>query len=90
VGEPFAVRTLLGWSLIGPVLPSAGKTLAVHHVTTADEVLKHHMKRLWQLDAIPPPNPSGVSMSKEDRYALSVMKQSKSKVNGHYQMALHW
>ena len=77
------MRTLLGWSLIGPVLPSAGKTLAVHHVTTADEVLEHNVKRLWQLDAIPLPNPSGVSMSKEDRYALSVMKQSKSKVNGH-------
>ena len=83
MGEPFAVRTLLGWSL-GPVLPSAGKTLAVHHVTTADEVLEHNVKRLWQLDAIPSPNPSGFSVSKEDRYALSVMKQSKSKVNGHY------
>ena len=74
------MRTLLGWSLIGPVLPSAGKTLAVHYVTTA-EVLEHNVKRLWQLDAIPPPNPSGVSMSKEDRYALSVMKQFKSKEN---------
>ena len=90
VGEPFAVRTLLGWSLMGSVLASAGKTLAVHHVTTADEVLEHNVKRLWQLDAIPLPNPSGVSMSKEDRYALSVMKQSKSKVNGHYQISLPW
>ena len=84
------MRTLLGWSLIGPVLPSAGITLAVHHVTTADEVLEHNVKRLWQLDAIPPPNPSGVSMSKEDRYALLVMKQSTSKVNGHYQISLPW
>ena len=54
VGEPFAVRTLLGWSLMGSVLASAGKTLAVHHVTTADEVLEHNVKKLWQLDATSP------------------------------------
>ena len=89
VGEPFAVRTLLGWSL-GPVLPSAGKTLAVHHVTTADEVLEHNVKRLWQLDAIPPPNPSGVSMSKVRSICPLGDKQSKSKVNSHYQISLPW
>jgi len=34
------------------MLPFAGKTSAVHHVTIADEVLVHHVKRLWQLLAV--------------------------------------
>ena len=85
--EPYAVRTVLGWSLLGP-RPDSKVNACVNHVRVGDELLERQVAKLWQLEATP------ITGTKEglskDRYALSLMKQSKVIRNGHYEVAMPW
>ena len=96
-GEPYAVRTTLGWSLMGPksidggdfTSTGLGESVSINFVSTEDH-LESQIERLWQLDIVPSSYGRQSLMSKEDRYALQMMEKSKTIVNGHYQVALPW
>jgi len=75
--KPYAVRTVLGWSLIGP-RPDSKASVCVNHVRVGDELRERQVAKLWQL--LPQATPIAATkegLSKEDRYALSLMKQSE-------------
>jgi len=74
--ERYAVRTVLGWSLIGP-RPDSKASVCVNHVRVGDKLLERQVAKLWQLEATPIAA-TKEGLSKEDRYTLSLMKQSKS------------
>ena len=86
--EPYAVRTVLGWSLIGP-RPDSKASVCVNHVRVGDELLEGQVAKLWQLEATPIAE-TKEGLSKEDRNALSLMKQSTVIRNGHYEVAMPW
>ena len=97
-GEPYAIRTPLGWTLMGPMERSDGKDchLNVNFVRSSetvgedDDCLMHQLERFWAVEnsgAIPK---SEVSMSVEDKEALAIMEQSVKLEDGHYQIALPW
>ena len=91
-GEPFAVRTILGWSLVGAIsrFQQNTKSINVNFVRRTDQELEDQMERLWQMDLLPDPATSDTGLSKEDKLALNTMKQSIRLVDGHYQIALPW
>ena len=95
-GEPFAVRTTLGWSLVGPRCDNSGERgMTVGHnafvnFVSSGNSLNQQIELLWRLDSVSPGGKREVSMSREDRYALHLTKQSTSVVEDHYQLALPW
>ena len=98
VGNLYAVRTTLGWSLVGPKSEyNDGKSssfcenVGVNFVTSSKaELLEQQIECLWRLDNVSSIFRPDVPLSKEDRYALHIMKNSKALVDGHYQLALPW
>ena len=86
--EPFAIKTFLGWSIIGGSSYS-NKTLNINFVSRADQLLQKQVECLWKLDMVPNSD-SKPGMSRNDRYALDLLNNSKKQVNGHYQVKLLW
>ncbi|XP_060596965.1 uncharacterized protein LOC132750912 [Ruditapes philippinarum] len=88
-GEPYAIRSLLGWSIIGP----AGKsTLQTAVNVNFQQSLSVHdqIDKLWNTDFPDMKLDSGVGMSQEDRRARSLMENSITLENGHYKLGLPW
>ena len=50
--EPYAIRTVLGWSLIG-LRPDSNLNFSVNHVRVGDELLGRQVATHWQLEATP-------------------------------------
>ena len=87
-GEPYAIKTMLGWSLIGPATGEASEVSA--NFMTADESLEQQVRSMWELERH---FSTGIEcqMSRNDRYALRIMKDSTVLTeDGHYQLALPW
>ena len=86
--EPFAVKTMLGWSIIGGSAYRKN-TLNVNFVSKADQLLQDQVNCLWKLDMTPNYD-TKPGMSRNDRYAMDILRKSKKRVNGHYQLKLLW
>ena len=53
-GEPYALRTILGWSLLDPATAQHTSTnLSTHHVRATDLLLERQVECLWKLDEVP-------------------------------------
>ena len=87
-GEPYAIKTMLGWSLIGPATGETSEVSA--NFMIADESLEQQVRSMWELERH---FSTGIEcqMSRNDRYALRIMKDSTVLTeDGHYQLALPW
>ena len=96
--EPYAIRTPLGWTLMGPMDRSVGEDchLNVNFVRSSEalredeDCLVHQLERFWEVENSGVIPESKVSMSVEDKRALAIMEQSVKLEDGHYQIALPW
>jgi hypothetical protein len=88
--EPYAVKTLLGWTLLGPVETETRREFDVHFINRGDTDLQRQIERMFQMDFNETHATSATEMSVEDRKALSIMEDSAKLVDGHYQIALPW
>ena len=82
-GEPYAVRTRLGWSMSGPVSRSTEKVPPVSHYISNEGLLQEKVDRFWKLES------SGIyeqekSMSVDDRCVLALWDEKVSFSDGHY------
>ena len=66
---------------------TVGHNAFVNFVASGN-LLNQQIELLWRLDSVSPDGKREVSMSRKDRYALHLMKESKSVVGDHYQLAL--
>ena len=97
-GEPYAIRTPLGWTLVGPMDRSDGEDchLNVNFVRLSEalredeDCLVHQLERFWAVENSGVIPESKVSMSVEHKRALAIMEQSVKLEGGHYQIALPW
>ena len=96
-GEPIAVRSILGWTLMGPVERISGdSSFNVNFVRLEsgrgdrDEALLQQVEKFWKTDFVDALCSSKVAMSVEDQKALKTMEDSVKIVSGHYQVALPW
>ena len=89
IGEPFAVRTILGWSLNGPnkSLPATSSKAIANFINV--DGLEAKVNSLWNIE-----NESIVtgqsSLSKNDKKVIKLWDENCSKVNGHYQLPIPW
>ena len=82
-GEPYAVRTRLGWSVSGPVSNSMVKLPSTSHYISNESLLQEKVDRFWQLES------SGIyeqekGMSVDDRRVLALWDEKVSFSGGHY------
>ena len=80
-GEPYAVRTRLGWSVSGPV--SNGVASPTSHYISNEGLLQEKVDRFWKLES------SGIyeqekSMSVDDRRVLALWDEKVDFSGGHY------
>ena len=84
-GEPFASRTLFGWTINGP---SKLRNVVGHHVVSHFiSSVEQQIHNLWKLDF------DGIddySMSNEDKRVLKLWDANCTKVNGHFEIPIPW
>ena len=88
--EPLAARTLLGWTLLGPVGNADNHEANVNFVHADQETITSQVERLYNAEFSESSGAVEKSMSVEDRRALAIMETSVRQVKGHYQIALPW
>jgi len=89
-GEPYAVCTPLGWTLMGPLNSCERDCISVNFVHHDDKTLHQQMESMFRSDFNEPMISSKAAMSDEDQKALLQMETSVKLVNGHYQLGLPW
>jgi len=87
-GEPYAIRSILGWSIIGPTRNGSSQDHGRTNFQLASST-QLQIDKLWTTD-FPDVKSCGTGMSQEDRRALSVMKGTVVKENDHYKLGLPW
>ena len=88
-GEPFAVRTILGWSLNGPsrAHTSPNSKVIVNFVNV--QSLETKVNSLWNIENESIVNVEN-SMSKNDKRVIDLWDDNCRMVNGHYELPIPW
>ena len=93
-GDPFAVRTLLGWSVNGPVAATdrCSRKVISNFVTSSPismSSLDSDIKRLWDIEGEDLYSEE-LSWSREDKDVIDFWDQRHKLVDGHYQVPIPW
>ena len=86
---PYAVRTMFGWTIYDP-LERKGNYLHTANFIKADNELSQQLVKFCNLEFSDSAYSNDPGMSKEDLCALSIMEQSVTLKEGHYEIALPW
>ena len=96
-GEPCALRTPLGWTLMGPMEKIQSQECHVNvnfvrsvEVAREDDCLVQQVERFWEIENFRVTPDSKPCMSVEDKKALTIMEKSVKLEGGRYQKALPW
>ena len=81
-GEPYAVRTRLGWSVSGPVSNSVAR-LSSHYISN-EGLLQEKVDRFWKLESSSGIYEQEKSMSVDDRRVLALWDEKVDFSGGHY------
>ena len=90
-GKPSAVRTVLGWAVLGPIDAAniiCSQAKNVNFVNYGDELADQQMKQFPRLEDIDMNRSSKKKMSVEDQEALKRMENSVCVVGGHYEVGM--
>jgi len=86
-GSSFAVRTLLGWTLNGPIDSESEcveSTVSANFVH-ADVTLEQQVERFWKIESIESPSNDEAALSVNDRRAMKIWNESAKYVDGRYE-----
>ncbi|XP_064622346.1 uncharacterized protein LOC135484642 [Lineus longissimus] len=92
-GEPFAARTILGWSIFGPISANIksrdGERVRVNFLKYSDNPVETALVRQFlELDSLGIFDKKGMSI--EDRKALKTLEDTTKRVNGRYEVGMLW
>ncbi|XP_044175961.1 uncharacterized protein LOC114968359 [Acropora millepora] len=89
--EPFAIRSCLGWSVLGGSVGAASKHLFnLNFVSAEDTSLSRQLEEFWRVESCGTLKETRCIMSVEDHKALKIINNTISFADGHYQMGLLW
>ena len=97
-GEPYAIRSPLGWSVLGP-MQAVGIGQDKFHINFIrdsstgyenDVLLNERVKKFWETDFGDSISDPKSGMSVEDKRALRMMEDTVELVEGHYRLGLPW
>jgi hypothetical protein len=82
IGSPYAVRTLLGWTVNGPIGPSNGVSKASVSFVQSEVMLEKQVELFWKLEEVSDSHEKGMSI--DDKQALQIWNNSVQLEDGHY------
>lgn len=85
--EPFAVKTPLGWIVLGPLSAGRNSWREVHHIQESD--ITSQWEALYDCE-FKDLEAQSETYSVEDKRAISVVENSVTFSEGHYEIALPW
>ena len=86
--DPVAKKTLLGWTVMGPVSQQCNaQNIIINHIKT--DLLQQQLEMQWNIDFNDANDPIE-QMSFDDKAALKIMQESCKLIMGKYQVALPW
>ena len=89
-GNPDAIRTQLGWTLVGQeITVRSHNRLHVNYIQRKSIRLNEQLQQICDTDFVTR-NSGKPPISTEDWRALKIMEKSVVKVDGHYLIALPW
>jgi hypothetical protein len=88
--EPYAVRTPLGWTLMGQIGTEIEQEFLINVIWKEDNTLQEQVERMFRMGFSETDFHLGKGMSLEDQKALNITESYAKKVNGHYEIALPW
>ena len=89
-GEPYATRSILGWTVQGPMGQHVDSHVAqVNFQQSSGDILQDQINNMWNNEFNECPS-STKPLSVEDKRALKMMKASVKKDNNHYMVGLPW
>ena len=82
-GEPYAIRSRLGWTVSGPVSSNAGRDSYASHYISSGKLLEDKVDRFWKIES------SGIyehekGTSIEDRQVMALWDEKIEFTDGHY------
>lgn len=93
-GEPFAVRTALGWTVNGPLIPTSDRTPAAHTCLTileqegegnsAHATLEEQVRLFWEMEEPEMGIPEREGLSVDDRAVLRLWDETGGRWGSHY------
>ena len=86
-GEPFATKTMFGWSINGPSIRRRhGKNVVANFIKSS---IDERLDRLWEIDddGI---NGDTVGMSVQDEHVLRLWNDKGRFINGHMELPIPW
>nr|XP_054755549.1 uncharacterized protein LOC129261514 [Lytechinus pictus] len=88
--EVYAVRTILGWTLNGPLRDCGNDDKPVHTTSfiSSDDELESQLKLLWSLDSTAMLHDQSRGLSVNDKKALAVWNNTVKLKNGHYELSI--
>ena len=89
--QPYAVRTPLGWSIMGPVDSSSSCNTEGKNVNLlkSDRQMHEQLKKIWA-EGFENAWDDQTSSSIEDKRAIKIANDTIRLVDGHYQVGLPW
>ena len=92
-GKPYALRTVPGWAVLGPVNvanSSSSQVANVNYVKHGDELSDRQMRKFLRIDDIDMNRSSKKAMSVEDQETLKTLENSVRVVDGHHETGMLW
>ncbi|XP_041470151.1 uncharacterized protein LOC121419759 [Lytechinus variegatus] len=89
-GEPYAVRTVLGWTLNGPVQGNGKRMPLSSHFISEEMSLDNQCKMFWSLETsdMCNINTAAKGMSVQDQEVLKLWEDNVVRSGGHYQLPI--
>ena len=89
--EPFAIRSCLGWSILGGFVSCSDRQkFNINDVSCEEISLNRQLEDFWRVESYGTGKQSLKSMSVEDHKAMKTIENIISKVDGHYEIGLLW
>jgi hypothetical protein len=89
--EPVAIRTCLGWCVMGVAAPDpTSNNSACVNLTLTEEDLSRQVERFWQTESFGVRANLEQPRSVEDQRALQVMDEKTRFIEGHYEVPMLW
>ena len=90
-GEPVAIKTLLGWFLLGPSLSlSSTQNCIVNFVKHHDKTVEQQIQTIWSADFEIGTTVLNMPFSREDHLMYNLLQDFVKLVNGRFQLPLPW
>ncbi|CAH8464754.1 unnamed protein product [Schistosoma turkestanicum] len=85
---PYAIKTLLGWTVFGPTSYSEYRKRVVNHISNAHD-LEDQIRKLYDVEFADVYS-SDKSASVEDQIALEIVERGTHYVDGHFEVPIPW